>query len=156
MFCPDCQGEYRPGISRCATCDVDLVEEPSRSLPVPVSSREEDGPAPVEDSEAMVNYCGFLTLQEARQARDLLRRERISSEILIRDATAGRESVPQEEYWLRVPVRSFQAAAALLGYDEALERSSAAENQTLSCSECGEPVSEHETFCAHCGARFDE
>ena len=155
MFCPVCQGEYRPEINRCATCDVDLVEEPSRSRLVPVSSRDEDEPA-LSDTETMANYCGFLTLEEARQARDLLRRERIPSEILIRSVTAEGESASQEEYWLRVPVRGFPAAAALLGYDEAVEHRSAEENQTLSCSECGEPASEHETFCAHCGARFDE
>ena len=26
MFCPKCKVEYRPGFSRCADCDVDLVE----------------------------------------------------------------------------------------------------------------------------------
>ena len=155
MFCPVCQGEYRPGVVRCATCDVELVAEPSQSRSVSLSSRG-GGEAPAEESEAMVNYCGFLTLEEARQARDLLRRERISAEILIREATAERASAPQEEYWLRVPARSFPAATALLGYDEAGEHSSAGEPRELSCSECGEPVSEHETFCAHCGARFDE
>jgi hypothetical protein len=32
MFCPDCGVEYREGYTRCADCDVDLVEEPP---PVP-------------------------------------------------------------------------------------------------------------------------
>lgn len=31
MFCPQCKAEYRPGFSRCSDCDVDLVEEPSKS-----------------------------------------------------------------------------------------------------------------------------
>src|SRR5437016_438114 len=26
MFCPSCQGEYRAGFTRCADCDVTLVE----------------------------------------------------------------------------------------------------------------------------------
>lgn len=26
MFCPKCGDEYRPGFTRCADCDVDLVE----------------------------------------------------------------------------------------------------------------------------------
>jgi len=26
MFCPRCKAEYRPGFTRCADCDVDLVE----------------------------------------------------------------------------------------------------------------------------------
>jgi hypothetical protein len=28
MFCPQCNAEYRPGFTRCADCDVDLVNEP--------------------------------------------------------------------------------------------------------------------------------
>ena len=27
MFCPQCKAEYRPGFTRCADCDVDLVHE---------------------------------------------------------------------------------------------------------------------------------
>ena len=27
MFCPDCESEYREGVTRCADCDVPLVEE---------------------------------------------------------------------------------------------------------------------------------
>jgi hypothetical protein len=27
MFCPICKAEYREGFSRCADCDVDLVDE---------------------------------------------------------------------------------------------------------------------------------
>jgi hypothetical protein len=27
MFCPECRAEYRPGFTRCADCDVDLVQE---------------------------------------------------------------------------------------------------------------------------------
>jgi len=26
MFCPECQAEYRPGFTHCASCDVDLVD----------------------------------------------------------------------------------------------------------------------------------
>jgi hypothetical protein len=38
MFCPECKGEFIPGVTRCDTCDVPLVE----SLPEP----EEAAPAP--------------------------------------------------------------------------------------------------------------
>jgi hypothetical protein len=34
MFCPNCRAEYKSGISRCADCDVDLVDElPPESEP---------------------------------------------------------------------------------------------------------------------------
>lgn len=28
MICPDCGAEYRPGFTRCADCDVDLLDAP--------------------------------------------------------------------------------------------------------------------------------
>jgi hypothetical protein len=31
MFCPECKAEYRPGFTRCADCDVDLVWELPKS-----------------------------------------------------------------------------------------------------------------------------
>lgn len=31
MFCPECQGEYRPGFVRCAACDVALVDRLPKS-----------------------------------------------------------------------------------------------------------------------------
>jgi hypothetical protein len=31
MYCPQCKAEYRPGFTRCADCDVDLVYEPPAS-----------------------------------------------------------------------------------------------------------------------------
>jgi hypothetical protein len=27
MYCPQCRGEYRPGFSQCADCEVSLVEK---------------------------------------------------------------------------------------------------------------------------------
>lgn len=36
MFCPQCHAEYRPGFTRCADCDVDLVYElPKAALVAP-------------------------------------------------------------------------------------------------------------------------
>jgi hypothetical protein len=66
----------------------------------------------------MVDYCGFLTLEDARDAREHLGRHGIPSEIAIRDPVGVPvEERAGEEYWLRVPLKSFQAVTALLGYD---------------------------------------
>jgi hypothetical protein len=66
----------------------------------------------------MVDYCGFLTLEDARDAREQLAGNRISSEIVIRDPVGvPPEERAGEEYWLRVPLRQFQTVTAVLGYD---------------------------------------
>ena len=33
MFCPQCNGEFREGITRCPTCEVDLVDELTEEEP---------------------------------------------------------------------------------------------------------------------------
>ena len=77
MICPQCKAEYRPGFTRCADCDVDLVEE---LRPDSASSRDPDGAAwpPEEifegeplrviwegdDQQECVEVCGELQSQE--------------------------------------------------------------------------------------------
>ncbi len=69
MFCPKCQDEFRPGFSHCGRCNVDLVDDLTVVKPqASVVARE---PAmPIRFAE----YCGYLSLEEARHARDELRR----------------------------------------------------------------------------------
>jgi len=40
MHCPKCGAEYRPGFSRCADCDVDLVDEHVEEPSIPDPHRE--------------------------------------------------------------------------------------------------------------------
>ena len=154
MFCPVCKDEFRPGFTRCQTCNVDLVEDLSQEKPR--SSGTPDEPQP---QVRVADYCGFLALDEARGARELLKQHAIRSDILIREAAAEAEGRLQEEYWLRVEAERFAQVASILGYDAADAADNVADNvadDEIACSDCGQGVKAEETFCPSCGARFDE
>ncbi len=115
--------------------------------------RPSAAPAPV--LVQMAEYCGFLSLDDARDARDRLRREAIRSEIVIREPLGSGVDAPvQEEYWLRVERDRYRQAAAILGFDEA--DSPSGEGDTFSCGECGADIAAEELFCPKCGARFED
>jgi len=153
MICPICESEYRPGITRCATCDVSLEERRASG------STAADAPARLADhaAEPLATYCGFLALDDARHSRDTLRREGIPSEIVIRDVEKARPSDPvREEYWLRVPVRRLDAVARLLGFDEHEASDEDGEDDSFACSACGAKVGAHDATCPGCGQRFED
>jgi len=158
MYCPKCRDEFRPGFTRCASCNVDLVESLTGAAP----ARAEALSAPVGAAAcsplAMVEYCGFVSLDEARRARDQLFAEKIAAEIAIRVASASPATGgPEEEYWLRVDRGRYKDVVRLLGFDEAHETVAEEEAEgSFSCGECGTEVSVHEAFCPSCGARFEE
>ena len=149
MFCPSCKCEFRPRFARCEGCNEDLVESLSdvKSRSPPAAS--ETDPLP---GVRMADYCGFVDLDEARQARDRLREDEIRSEITIREAPgSSRGPRVEEEYWLRIDVNAYKQAVALLDYDAV--DASASESQ--SCAQCGHTVAEGESFCPGCGAPFE-
>lgn len=151
MFCPVCKCEFRVGFTRCESCNTDLVDD--------LAAAEESAPRPADPAKPMLirmaEYCGFLDLDEARQARDTLRRERIASDILIREAPGGRPDGPveKEEYWLRVEASRFPQAAPILGFDQV--DPSDDETLTSGCPVCGYQVPAEEPFCPGCGNRFE-
>jgi hypothetical protein len=149
MFCPVCRDEYRPGFSRCATCDVTLVE----ALDAPAARQAPTPTVEIVAEEVMENFCGFLTLEEARQARDTVRGAQLPAEILIRDAAKAADVPVAEEYWLRVRPRDFRAVAGLVGYD-AVDTSG--DDDTFGCSACGATVHASDEACPGCGLRFEE
>lgn len=64
MFCPQCKAEYRPGFTRCADCDVDLVWElPKNALSRLAGSSENPGEPgdPNEDP-----FCSFWKGEDSR------------------------------------------------------------------------------------------
>jgi hypothetical protein len=149
MFCPVCRDEYRPGFSRCATCDVALVE----ALDVEVPRTAPPAPVEVHDEEVMANFCGFLTLDEARHARDAVRHAQLPAEILIRDAPASASgAVVDEEFWLRVRPRDFRAVVALVGFEPV---ETAGTDDAFGCSACGATVHASDDACPGCGLRFE-
>jgi hypothetical protein len=148
VFCPTCQSEYRPGFTRCPTCDVDLVADLGGSG----EPGTEKPPTPTEvPLVTMSDYCGFVTLDDAREARTRLWAYGIPCEISVRlKPNAAAAAAEHEEYWLRVPRSERRGVVEILGYDLV-----DSEHEQLSCSVCGKPVGTDETFCPHCGARFE-
>jgi len=148
MHCPVCKSEFREGFTRCESCDVDLVheiqaEEPATSAPKPMAPG------------LLVDYCGFLSLEDAREARDQLRRDRLPSEIVIRDLAGEDPWAPaKEEYWIRVPSKGFRAVDAILG-EPVTQEVGSEPGESVACSDCGKTVGPEESFCPHCGAKFD-
>ncbi|HKQ62853.1 MAG TPA: hypothetical protein VJS92_16290 [Candidatus Polarisedimenticolaceae bacterium] len=149
MICPQCRSEYRAGFTQCATCGTDLVHELSTPQVLPAPPRP-TGVAPARAAGPLLDFCGFLSLDEARDARERLREQRIRSDIVIRDAPGEDPGTVLEEYWLRVEQTGFALAASLLGYDAAEEPVSVA------CSECGHAVAADASRCPKCGASFEE
>ena len=157
MFCPVCRDEYRPGFTRCATCDVALVDAPGASAAHAVSAAEPSKPVTIVTEgrldEPFVNFCGFLTLEEAREARDKIRAAGWPAEILIRDAPRSADTDPvHEEFWLRGRPNDYKAFGQIVGF--APEVADAAE-ESFTCSACGATVGAADTACPGCGLRFD-
>jgi hypothetical protein len=150
MHCPVCRDEYRPGFTRCATCDVDLVaslDDKAAARPAAVMSE-------VAAEEATANFCGFLNLDEARAARDKVRATRRRAEILICEAPGTKPGEPmQEEYWLRVPPHDFRAVASLVGFEPHVATE---EDDSFNCSACGATVRASDEKCPGCGLGFEE
>jgi hypothetical protein len=152
MFCPVCHDEYRPGFTRCASCDVALVaslDEKART-PAPAAVITE-----VAGDERMINFCGFLHLDEARAARDTVRASKRRAEILICEAPGAQLDAPvAEEYWLRIAPKDVRAVADLIGYE--LAAAPVAEDDSFNCSACGAVVHASDAQCPGCGLGFEE
>lgn len=63
MICPECKAEYRPGFTRCADCEVELVEASPEAL-AKIGEVEEDARA--EDP-----FCEFWKGEDARVRGEL-------------------------------------------------------------------------------------
>ncbi len=149
MICPVCRDEYRPGFTRCATCHVDLVASLDAAAPPRPQAREPET-SPVSSSgpllvELTTAFCGFLSLDEARHAREALRANGLRSLIVISQEHGD------EEFWLRVAPADVRATRALLGMDEV-----EAPEESFNCSACGALVGANDRACPGCGLEFAE
>lgn len=150
MFCPVCRDEYRSGFTQCATCDAALVDS--------LDARGPDAPAPVLadaiPEQSLAAFCGFLTLDEARHARDRVRAGKMPADILIRETPGTAAGAPlNEEFWLRVRPRDFAITEGLIGFEPA---AIADAEDTFQCSACGATVHASDDACPGCGLRFEE
>jgi hypothetical protein len=64
MFCPQCNAEYRPGFTRCADCDVELVNDPPHFALAGQPSADPGDPN--EDP-----FCSFWKGEDARVHAEL-------------------------------------------------------------------------------------
>jgi hypothetical protein len=150
MFCPVCRDEYRPGFTHCASCDATLVaslDAPGARAPAPVL-------ADAAPEETLAAFCGFLSLDEARQAREKVRGAKLPADILIRETPGATAGGPlQEEFWLRIRPRDFAAIESLIGFEAAAH---AGAEDSFQCSACGATVKASDDACPGCGLRFEE
>jgi hypothetical protein len=152
MFCPKCKDEFRPGFTRCGRCNVDLVHD--------LAQVKQESPSPAAGPPAplrLIDYCGYLSLDDARGARDRLREVQVRSEIVVRESPDAALHQPvREEYWLRVDASCLRKIAEILGDIPRAEEADTASESDFACGDCGQQVAEDESFCPKCGARFDD
>jgi hypothetical protein len=131
---------------------VDLVEElPNEGPRDRVAAEAPPGPV------RLAEYCGYFSLDDARNARDRLREQRIRSDIVVREPPDASWDEPvREEYWLRVDISCARKIAAVLGDVPEVEDAAGGEDSGFACGDCGQKVAADETFCPQCGARFDD
>ena len=129
MFCPKCKDEFRAGFERCATCNVDLVADLAATEKRPQGEQREQ--PEIQSILRMTDYCGFLSIDEARAAREKLRGEQIRSDILIQDAPGSTwEAAAGEEFWLRVDASRLRDIPGILGPPPQVEASTEPKSST--------------------------
>jgi hypothetical protein len=124
MFCPQCKAEYRQGFTRCADCDVALVDElPEEALVAP-----EPAAAPGDPDEDP--FCSFWSGDDPRihaELCELLDKERIPHRTVRREDHLFRIS-RYPAFQIGIPFSMFERAEAAVkeAYDSEAETQDAA------------------------------
>src|SRR5580658_6601307 len=110
MFCPNCKAEYRQGFTRCADCDVALVDElPEEALVAP-----EPAAAPGDPDEDP--FCSFWSGDDPRihaELCELLDKERIPHKTVRREDHLFRIS-RYPAFQIGIPFSMFERAEAVV------------------------------------------
>jgi len=115
MWCPVCGAEFRPGFTRCARCDADLVAQPPRRAPEAVESSGLRVVAGGATEEELAERAGTL---ERAGIPHILWSRRASGAYLPAEAADGGEVPPLifrgvEDAWLLVVPGTYAADARL-------------------------------------------
>ncbi len=148
-FCPECRAEYRQGFTRCASCEVDLVE----SLPELAPLTEAEMRKALEGKELVAVTSGYL--EAVLEMRDRLAGARVLSIIEEAEKAPPQPGLPKRVK-LMVAKDSLEAAAACMG--EAFRSMVAQEGLQPSteihydrCPACNSPVPPDAEECPECG-----
>jgi hypothetical protein len=93
MFCPECKAEYRPGFTRCADCDVELVENLAEAEPQGRDRSELQEVWTGNDQQSCVATC--LTLKDAGIPYEVAQRKK---QFLKGDERHFKIAVPSSSY----------------------------------------------------------
>jgi hypothetical protein len=107
MFCPQCKAEYRPGFTRCADCDVELVYE----RPASAGGTGEAG-EPVENPDDP--FCSFWRGDDPRihaELRELLNEEGIPHKTVRREDHLFNMNT-KSAFEIGIPFSQFEKAEA--------------------------------------------
>ena len=148
-YCPQCLAEYRDGFTRCATCDVDLVEQLGEEMVL----TEENIRRALEGKELLGVARGELEV--VKETRALLSRARIAS-VIIEDEQAQLPAGMAPRVVLLVSKDDLEQAQSVLGekFQQMLEAEGhppPSELEYGKCPACGTTIPEDAEECPECG-----
>ena len=120
MYCPQCSTEYRKGFTRCADCDIPLVDRLPELAP-PASSKEADRKPEDGDLDAQI-YTGLCDPVAIGLAQSLLEEARIPFFAMGQNVVNRQESGDFLGFWsVRVPKARQAEAREILDYVAAIK-----------------------------------
>ncbi len=148
-YCPRCDSEYRPEISRCAHCNIALVSAGKRAAAREAVTAERSGRSMLIGPDDTLVPLRQGSLQEMKAVQYLLRKEHIPS-ILSGDEMSCRGCSPQ----LTLEVREVDLAAARKVLAADFLQSTGVSLDDLQGADHVFDLQAREVICPACRARF--